>query len=399
MPGRARVRGEGEEKALRGSSIIYNKWVKPLTPLKTGDLVELEASNGDLIACGLWEEGTPVAVRMLYQGGCLHSSPMEALEDLLEEALKAREAARIMGVFDSFRLVNSDGDMISGLIIDVYSDVAVIQSSSPAIDHHLGVIVGFLSKELGVEHVYEKSTQRSRIDIGLEPRRRWLKGSKSEVVITEGSAKFLVNVVEGQKTGFFLDQRPNRLELSRYVKGGEKVLDVFSYTGAFGIQAALAGAREVVFIEEDPKAAAMLVRNLRLNGVKNYRVVNKSVWEIGSEVEEGRFDIVIVDPPAFIQSSDIESVRKGLRAYRRSYLWSLERASSDSIVYLSSCSYFLRRDMFLKLVNEVITLRGWRYRMLGSLRGAGPDHTLRGEEYLDYLKGAFIKLDKNGFRS
>ena len=398
MPGRVKVRGEGAEKALRGSSIVYSKWVKPLTPLKTGDLVELETSDGGVIACGFWEEGTPVAVRVLYQGNCLHSTPMEALEDLLEEALRAREAAGIIGAFDAFRLVNSDGDMISGLIVDVYSDVAVIQSSSPAIDRHLGVIVGFLSKELGVEHVYEKSTQRSRLDIGLEPRRRWLKGGKSEVVITEGSAKFVVNVVEGQKTGFFLDQRPNRLEISKFVKGGEKVLDVFSYTGAFGIQAALAGAREVVFIEEDPRAAAMLVKNLRLNGVTNYRVINKSVWEIRGEVGEDAFDIVIVDPPAFIQSGDAESIRKGLKAYRRSYLWSLERASSDSIVYLSSCSYFLRRDMFLKLVNKVITIRGWRYRMLGSLRGAGPDHTLRSEEYLDYLKGAFIKLDKNGFK-
>ncbi len=398
MPGKARVRGEGEEKALRGSSIIYNKWVKPLTPLKAGDLVELESSKGEIIACGVWEEGTPVAVRVFYRGECFHSSAIEALEDLLGEALKAREASGILRSFDSFRLVNSDGDMISGLIVDVYSDVAVIQSSSPAIDRHLGVVVGFLSRELGVKHVYEKSTQRSRLDIGLEPRRRWLRGGKSEVVITEGSARFYVNVVEGQKTGFFLDQRPNRLELSRYVNGGERVLDVFSYTGAFGIHAALAGARQVVFIEEDPKAAAVLVRNLRLNGLNNYRVINKSVWEIEGDVEENAFDVVIVDPPAFIQSGDSESIRKGLRAYRRSYLWSLNRASPNSIVYLSSCSYFMKRDMFLKLVNEVITAKRWRYRLFGSLRGAGPDHTLRGEEHLDYLKGAFLKLDKDGFK-
>ncbi len=394
MPARVRVRGEGEERALRGSAIVYNKWVKTLTNVRLGELVEVEDSGGSPIACGLWEEGTPVAIRILYQGPCIHGTAEEALYDALENALAARERLGILKEYDSYRLVNSDGDMISGLIVDVYRDVAVIQSSSPAIDANLGVIVGFLVKEAGVEHVYEKSTQRSRADIGLEPRRRWLRGGKSEVVIEEGAARFYVNVVEGQKTGFFLDQRPNRLELERYVSEGDRVLDVFSYTGAFGIHAAISGAREVVFVEEDQKAAALLVRNLKLNGVKKYRVINKSIWEVGGEVENDSFDIVVVDPPAFIQKGDEESLRRGLKAYRRAYLWAAERASSDSIVYLSSCSYFMNRELFVRTVNEVLSLKGWMYRIMGSLRGAGPDHVVRGEEYLDYLKGAFVKLDK-----
>ncbi len=387
---RVAVRGEGLERASRGAGVVYSKWVRPLDEPRLGGLVELVDPEGSPVACGLWEEGTPVAVRILYYGSCVHGDAVAALEEAVRAAYRARVKSGWASL-GSYRLVNSDGDGLSGLIIDVYMDVAVVQVSSPAIDVNLDAVVKTMVSAAGVEHVYEKSTQRSRLDIGLEPRRRWLRGGKREVVIDEWGVKFIVDVVDGQKTGFFLDQRPNRLEARRYA-GGTRVLDVFSYTGGFGLHAAHEGAREVVFIEEDPRAARLLVRNLKLNGVTRYRVINRSLWQVSPQEAGEGYGLVTVDPPAFIQEPGREALRRGLRAYRRAYSWSLERLGEEGVAYLSSCSYFLDRSRFLELVAEVASRGSRWYRLLGGVRGAGPDHALRAEGYLEYLKGVFLEV-------
>lgn len=378
-------------KLSRGTAVVYRKWVKPDSPPRPGGLVEARSPRGEPVACALWEPIGPVALRVLSHGPCEWRDPREAVGHRLEEALRAR---RVYGLdrAGSFRLVNSDGDLLSGLIVDVYSDVAVVQSSSAAIDEHLEFIAGELGRLVGVEHVYNKSTQRSRRDIGLEPRVGWLRGRRERTIIEEGGARFLVDVVRGQKTGFFLDQRPNRLELHKLPLEGARILDVFSYTGAFGIHAHLAGAREVVFIEEDPAALEVLRENLRLNRVERYRIVAGSVWANMDAVPREAFDLVVVDPPAFIQERG--QIERGARAYTAVYRWASTRAREGGVLYLSSCSYFLTRDLFLGVVNYSLTREGWDYAILGSLRGAGPDHVFRGEEYLDYLKGAFIHLKR-----
>ncbi|MCE4601583.1 MAG: class I SAM-dependent rRNA methyltransferase [Desulfurococcales archaeon] len=386
MPSKVLVEGIGLRKLRRGSSIIYRKWVRPEQGLRPGELVEIHSSEAGLEACGLWEPRGPVAVRVVEHSGCSYTTPQEVIEDRLEDAYRIRERLGYAPEH-GMRLVNSDGDLLSGLIIDVYGDVAVLQSSSWAIDPHIEYIAKVLSRLAGSRHVFNKSTQRSRKDIGLEPVVEWIIGRKREVIIEEAGAKFIVDVVNGQKTGFFLDQRMNRLELRRYV--GSKVLDVFSYTGAFGIHAAMEGARIVVFVEEDPTAARILRRNLEINRIERYKIYNTSIWSMRRL--EDRFDTITVDPPAFIQRGDQDSINRGIKAYRRAYSWSLKHSTPGSTVaYLSSCSYFLTRDNFLKIISEVALEVNDNYRILGSLRGASPDHTMRGEEYLDYLKGAFI---------
>ncbi len=383
------VSGEGLRKLVKGTAVVYRKWVKAREQLKAGGLVEARTPGGDPVACALWEPLGPVALRVVHHGPCEWRSPEEAISYRLEAALQARELYRLVHA-GSYRLVNSDGDLLSGLIVDVYSDVAVLQSSSAAIDAHLDFIAKELRRVVGVSHVYNKSTQRSRRDIGLEPVAGWLLGRKERTVIEEGNAKFVVDIVRGQKTGFFLDQRPNRLEIYKLAVEGARVLDVFAYTGAFGIHAYLAGAREVVFLEEDPVAVEILRENLKLNGVQRFRIVAGSTWDHMSGIPEASFDLVVVDPPAFIQEKD--QLERGMRAYSAVYRWASRRVKENGVLYLSSCSYFLTRDLFLGVVNYALTKEGWDYSILGSLRGAGPDHVFRGEEYLDYLKGAFIHL-------
>lgn len=387
MSAKVLVDGVGLRKLRRGSAIIYRKWVRAEGGIGAGGIVELHSDEG-LEGCGLWEPRGPVAVRVIEHGGCSYRTPLDAIRDRIEEAYRIREKLGYAPAH-GMRLVNSDGDLISGLIIDVYDDVAVMQSSSWAIDRHVQDIARLLGRIAGVRHVFNKSTQRSRRDIGLGPIAEWVVGGRREAVIEEAGARFIVDVVRGQKTGFFLDQRVNRLELRRYA--GDSVLDVFSYTGAFGIHAALQGSKRVVFVEEDPDAVRILRRNLEANGITGYQIYNTSIWSIGRL--EGEFDTISVDPPAFIQRGDEESVNRGVKAYKRAYIWSLSYSMpGTTVAYLSSCSYFLGKDLFLRIVSEAAYNVGPAYRMLGSLRGASPDHAMRGEEYLDYLKGIFISL-------
>lgn len=389
-PVRVRVSGIGLDKLKRGTGIVYRKWVKPPYPLPPATLVELSSPSGNPVACGLWEPMGPVAIRVLSHGECAWRDPLDAVRDRLENSYSARKRIGLVET-GSYRLVNSDGDLLSGLVIDVYGgEIAVIQSSSISFDVLLKDIAGVLVDLTGVDTVYEKSTQRSRRDIGLEPRTRWLKGSKKRVVIDEEGVKFIVDVQRGQKTGFYLDQRMNRLEFGRYAVEGDRVLDVFSYTGGFGIHAMYNGAGEAVFLEEDPYAVMILRENLKLNNLGNYRIINTSIWDIG-ELDTRGFNLVSVDPPAFIQRGDEESIRRGIKAYIRAYKWSLSKASEGSILFLSSCSYFLDRGSFLKVLASSFVERN-DYKIMGSLRGASPDHVFRGEEYLDYLKGAFVYI-------
>lgn len=393
MPVHARVSGEGAKRVTRGTTIVYEKWVKTQGSPAPGVLVELETREGS-VACGLWDGQGPVAVRVVYPGVCEFNSPRELIGWALEGALRARERSRVLG-WDAYRLVNSDGDRLSGLIVDVYKDVAVIQSSSLAVDVHLDYIVDWLVENTGVKWVFEKSIQRSRREIGLEPRSRWLTGGGPErLVVEEDGVKFVVDVVHGQKTGLFLDQRENRVEFGRYTGPGDVILDVFSYTGGFGLHGLFSGSSHVVFVEEDPWATRAIVENLRLNGIPSSRatIVNDTVWRFarrGETLPMSGFTVSSVDPPAFIQRGDRESVRKGFLAYLDSYRWVAGQVA-DGLLYLSSCSYFLNRERFLRVVAEA--LRGRAFRILGSLRGASRDHVYGGEEYLEYLKGAFIAL-------
>ncbi len=391
---RVTVEGEGAKHLEKGTGIVYRKWVKSQHSLSNGELVEITSERG-VKACGLYESKGPVALRILFYHECPDTDVKTVLRERIMLSLKKREKSRLRET-KSYRLVNSDGDLFSGLIIDVFGEkVAVLQSSSSAVDRHVEIIAEILRELIGLEAVFEKSTQRSRKDIGLEPRRRWLLGKINPVIVEEGNARFLVDVEQGQKTGFYLDQRFNRLELYRYVSKGDSVLDVFSYTGAFGIHAALVGASKVTFIEEDPVAVALLRKNLELNNIGSYHIVNASIWSIiNNESIGSNFDVVVVDPPAFIQRSDRESIRKGIRAYYSSYYWAATRIGSEGILYLSSCSYFLTKEKFIDVVNRSLSNVGVEYAILGSVRGSAPDHVLRGAEYLDYLKGAFIHLIK-----
>ena len=383
------VKSVGARRLRKGYGFVYNKWLSfPEGKPGVGEYVRLVDVDGGFLGCGVFENVGPVGVRVLSFRECF-SSLEEAVYEKILRAFRVREK---LGYVDegAFRLVNSDGDLFSGLIVDVYNDIVVVQSSSQAIDAIMPVIVDALVSVLGSNiSVYEKSTQRSRREVGLDFVEKFHRGSKVETVISEGNSKFIVNVVKGQKTGFFLDQRDNRIKLEEYVKGGERVLDLFSYTGGFGIHAANSGAKHVTFVEEDSNAIAVLKRNIKLNNVANYEIFEGNVWSFLSRaVSRGeKYDIVIVDPPAFIQSK--EGFKRGYEAYKKLFQQASALVNENGILFLSSCSFFLEKETFLKMIHEVL-LNRYDYAIVNIGRVSG-DHVLRPiDKHLDYLKTAYI---------
>ncbi len=387
------VFGEGAEKVRNCATILYSKWVRKVKGKpKPGDLVEIYDEEGVFLGCGLYETVGPIAVRVMFNKP-FYGNRYDAFHKLFDKALKRRKAIKY---FDTgfYRLINSDGDHISGLIVDVYNDIVVIQSSSQAIDLALNDIVNVITEILGKHiSIYEKSDQKSRSNIGLVFRRRFIRGSKSETIIHEGNSSFIVNIVHGQKTGFFLDQRENRLELEKFIEPNIRVLDLFSYTGGFGIHAANAGAKEVVFVEEDNKAIEVLKRNVELNGVRNFKVHADNVWNaLPKLIGKGeKFDVIIADPPAFIPSK--EHYRRGVKAYFKLFSYIAKLVKEYTLVFLSSCSYFLHVEDFLRLIDEAFKNQGVNYVFLGSVRGQAKDHVFNVmASYLNYLKSIFLTI-------
>jgi 23S rRNA (cytosine1962-C5)-methyltransferase len=245
-------------------------------------------------------------------------------------------------------------------------------------------------RESIAKKIYVKNTQRSRREVGLETWSDWIYGEgDTRTFIDEDEARFIVDIENGQKTGFFLDQRMNRLETRLYSRG-TAILDLFSYTCGFGIQSLLGGGRKAVFVEEDRGAVRLLQENIKLNKLEDRAEIYNMRVEKFFQENNLKYDIVVSDPPAFIQSR--EGIRSGLSKYRRVLSNILDVLSRDSILFYSSCSYFLKPNIFLRLLDNELSRHKHRYVYLGRIRGASPDHVNSGEDELNYLKALFVRI-------
>jgi 23S rRNA (cytosine1962-C5)-methyltransferase len=394
--GRLVVAGEGLRLARRGRLMVYRKWVvRAEGSPAAGSLVEVVDKRGEPVGCGLYDDRGPVAVRLLEAGGCSFSSVREAVWERVAEAYEARRRAGLAREGAGYRLVFSDGDYLPGLVVDVYDDLAVLQLGSAAWDAHRRLLVEVVSETARARHVYEKSVQRNRLAVGLPKVEKLHLGFKTTAVIAEGEARFVVDARVGQKTGFFLDQRLNRGEFAGLARG--RVLDLFSYTGGFGIRALVEGeALEAVFVEEDEEAVRLLERNLEVNRVAGRtKVVRGNVWAFLAEaVRRGEhFDSTAVDPPAFIPRREHRA--RGIEAYRRLFSRAAGLLKQGGLLFASSCSAHLGADEFLDVVGDALT--GIGFTMLGGIRGMPPDHPVRpGAPHLSYLKALFLLIHERG---
>ena len=362
-----------------------------------GDVVSVHASDGEFLAYGHYQIGS-IAVRVLsFDESALRA---DFWEDMLARALDMRVACGLHGSADTncYRLVHGEGDNLPGLIIDYYDGVCVLQAHSVGMFRAKKQISDALRAVYGSElkAVYDKSSGTAPFKAGLDLIDGYLYRREdfhqNELAVLENGQKFLVNWTEGQKTGFFLDQRDNRA-LVGSVARGRNVLNLFCYTGGFSIYALANGAEHVDSVDSSKKAMMMVDRNVELNGFEPSRHTSLCCDAIDylREVPVGKYDLMIVDPPAFAKHRG--SLKNALRAYQRLNAAAISKVAPGGFVFTYSCSQVVDKEAFALAVFSAAAQAGRRVRILDRLNQPC-DHSVNiyhpeGE----YLKGLLLYVE------
>ncbi len=307
----------------------------------------------------------------------LYSTADEELDELLvtrriESALALRR--ELLAGEEDFRLLYGESDGLPGLVIDKYRNHFVVQAYSVAIDHRLDMIAAVLRERLGADSVFEKDDFRLRDAEGLPRRERLLWGEpQSRVMIAESGVRYLVDIVAGQKTGYYFDHRLTRRAV-RNVAAGRRTLDVFAYTGSFAINAALGGAKWVLGVDASAAAVRLAGENAAINGVaERCRFEVGNAFDRLAELESAgeKFDLVCLDPPAFIKAQKDRA--RGLRAYRQINARAMRLVAPGGVMFSSSCSHYLFWQDMLDMLIAAADEAGRPVTILDRLT-QGPDH-------------------------
>ncbi|HPG32746.1 MAG TPA: class I SAM-dependent rRNA methyltransferase [Lentimicrobium sp.] len=356
-----------------------------------GDIVEVYDIAGNYLATGHACTGS-IAVKVFHFGP--HKPDGNFLKNKLLQCLQLRRDIGFTNNAQSnaYRLVFSEGDGLPGLIIDFYNGVAVIQAHSTGMYLMRNALSDALKEIYGPElkAVYDKSAEALGKSGGLSQGDGFLFKSSESVEILENGHKFLIDFVQGQKTGYFLDQRDNRALLGSYAKG-KKVLNAFCYTGGFSVYALAAGAKMVVSLDSSRKAMDTLEENLRMNGFDKSRhesVVADAKVYLSTMPDD--FDLIVLDPPAFAKRH--ADRHKALQGYRYINAAALSKIKAGGLLFTFSCSQAMDREMFVSMVMSAALEAKRNVRILHHM-GHSADHPVsifhpEGE----YLKGLVLSI-------
>ena len=388
-----RLKAGAQKRLMRGHPWVYSNEVRPDPSLRTlplGTLVRLESDNGEAL-------GTACYNRLpLIAGRLLSPDPRAAIDaDFIAERL-ARALAIREQLFEAphYRLAHAEADGLPGLIVDRFGDAAVLQINCAGMERLLEPILEALDRTLSPSRILLRNDSSARKTEGLEETVEVRRGSFDEPLeLIENGARYLAQPAEGQKTGWFFDQRENRAWIARFAKDA-RVLDGYCYSGGFAIQAALAGARAVQAIDRSEGALELARQAATLNGVAE-RCSFKKAEAFGQLQGLARnresFELVIVDPPAFMKSK--KDLFQGAKGYRKLARLATEVVAPQGILFIASCSHHMEPAAFADQVRRGIANAGRRARILRAA-GAGPDHPVHPAlPESAYLKALVLALD------
>ncbi|VXA92751.1 RlmI/RlmK family 23S rRNA methyltransferase [Pseudomonas sp. 8AS] len=369
-----RLKANADRRLRAGHLWVYSNEIDvaatPLTGFQAGDQAILEAAGGKTLGIVAMSPNNLICARLLSRD-VRHILDKSLLVHRLNVCLSLRDR-----LFDQpfYRLVYGDSDLLPGLVVDRFGDYLVVQLASATMEHHKHDLIEALVQVLKPRGILFKNDSKARDAEGLT---RYVDAAFGQVpewvALEENGVKFEAPVIEGQKTGWFYDHRMNRARLAPYVKG-KRVLDLFSYIGGWGVQAAAFGASEVFCVDASAFALDGVERNAALNGVADkLTCVEGDVFEALKELKaaEERFDVVVCDPPAFIKRK--KDIKNGEAAYRRLNETAMRLLGKDGILVSASCSMHLEED---HLQNILLTSARHLDRNIQLLeRGSqGPDH-------------------------
>jgi len=352
-----------------------------------GDVVDLTTHDGTFVARGLWNPASRIRVR-LYAFDAATRLDAAFWRARLEAAIVLR---RTLGLDDrtaGCRLVNSEGDDLSGLIVDRYGDSLAVQVTAAALVPRLEPICDILESLVAPRAILLRGADRGLAKLeGLHLPDRVVRGTppSGPIFVTERGLRFGVDLAEGQKTGYYLDQRDNRRAAAAYARG-RRVLDMFCYSGGFAVSCAAGGARSVLAVDSSAKATALAKANADLNGAANVTVETSDAFDKLDALSAAgeRFGMVILDPPKFARSR--ASLDDALRAYHRINRVAVDLLEPGGILVTCSCSGSVPRDDFLQMLAGVAQRSGRPIQLL-ECRGAAPDHPVSAS----CLEGEYLK--------
>ncbi len=390
-------KGDGRMLKAGGLWIYDNEIANVTEDIVNGGLVCVQDFDGYPLGTGFYNNHSKITVRIMTR-----DKDAVIDEDFLRQRVEAAWAYRKKTVdTSSCRLIFGEADFLPGLIVDKFSDVLVVQSLALGIDQMKDTILRLLQETLEkdgvfIRGIYERSDAKVREQEGMAR----VKGFLSEpfdtkVEITENGVKYIVDVEDGQKTGFFLDQKYNRAAMQKLCKDAD-VLDCFTHTGSFALNAGIAGAKSVLGIDASQLAVEQATANAKLNGLEN--VVHfqcEDVFELLPRFEaEGRkFDVIILDPPAFAKSRS--SIKNAVRGYREINLRAMKLIKDGGFLATCSCSHFMNYDLFTQTIGQAAKNVHKRLRQV-ECRTQSPDHPIlwaADESY--YLKFYIFQICQN----
>ncbi|MDG9759631.1 class I SAM-dependent rRNA methyltransferase [Pseudomonas sediminis] len=391
-----RLKANADRRLRAGHLWVYSNEIDvaatPLNGFAAGDQAILEAAGGKPLGIVAMSPNNLICARLLSRD-VKHVLDKSLLVHRLNVALSLRER-----LFDQpcYRLVYGDSDLLPGLVVDRFFDILVVQLASATMEAHKDDVLAALIQVCKPSGILFKNDSAARDAEGLERYVDTAFGVVPEwVALEENGVKFEAPVIEGQKTGWFYDHRMNRARLAPYVKG-KRVLDLFSYIGGWGVQAAAFGASEVFCVDASAFALDGVERNATLNGfAEKVTCVEGDVFAALRELKsaEERFDVVIADPPAFIKRK--KDIKNGEAAYRRLNETAMRLLNKDGILVSASCSMHLEED---NLQNILLTSARHLDRNIQLLeRGAqGPDHPVHPAiAETRYIKSLTVRLLPN----
>ncbi len=381
---------KGEGRTLRAGGLwVYDNEIDSVTgTVENGELVLVKDCNGYPMGIGFINRNSKITIRLLTRNKDAvidREFFRKRVKDAWEYRKKTVDTA-------SCRVIFGEADYVPGMVIDKFEDVLVVQSLALGIDRYKMLILDLLKEEMAkdgisIRGIYERSDAKVREQEGMKREKGFLSEPfDTKVQIVENGVKYIVDVEEGQKTGFFLDQKYNRLAIQRLCKDA-RVLDCFTHTGSFALNAGIAGAKEVIGVDASDLGCRQAEENAVLNHLQDrVSFLCADVFELLPEMEEKGelFDVVILDPPAFTKSRN--SVKNAMKGYREINMRGLKLVKPGGFFATCSCSHFMTPELFTEVIGQAARSVHRRLKQV-EYRTQAPDHPiLWSSEESYYLK-------------
>ncbi len=389
MPAKITLKRNEERRIRSGHLWIFsNEIEKTDDKIETGDAVEVFDSKENFLGTGFYNKNSLISVRLLCKNKIddLHSF----FKEKLNNAFKLRK--EFYPNLNSFRLVFSESDFLPGLIVDKYNNTFVLQIHSFGMGKNISTIVRALKEDFGAENIFSKNESYFRKLEGLPEEDEIYFGEMKSELISDGSINYKIDFEKGQKTGFYFDQRDNRFFIEKFTSG-KTVIDAFCNSGGFGLHAAKAGAASIKFVDSSSFEIESAKNNFDLNDLKSEsEFIVSDVFDYFEKLitEKNRFDVVMVDPPAFAKSKkQLPAAKKGYEKLNR---LALQCLNQNGFLVTSSCSHHVTKEDFIQIVTEAARKAEKEVQLI-HYNGASLDHPeLPAMNETSYLKFAVFRI-------